>query len=418
MKKVIVVGGGAAGMMAAIAASQKGHKVILIEKNEKLGKKIYITGKGRGNLTNACDVSDFFESVVKNPRFLYSAIYGFTNRDMMDFMESHGIPIKVERGGRVFPVSDHASDITKALESELKSLGVEIRLDTRVTEILTGYENKVRGVRLLTDETIEALGIILATGGLSYKTTGSDGDGHRMLKDLGIRVTKCYPSLVSLKTAEKDTHSLSGLTLKNVRLSVMGEASPRKKKNTLYEGFGELLFTHDGISGPLALSASSRITGLFDGDDEKSCMGIIDLKPALDNEKLYERICRDIEAAPKREPMYLLSGLLPKSLAAVVLERLKIDAKKHLCDITKEERKALVDSLKNFSLRVTGTGDFKEAIITRGGVDVKEIDPSTMMVKNVEGLFVAGELLDVDALTGGYNLQIAFSTGHLAGSSV
>ena len=419
MSKVIVVGGGAAGMMAAIAAARGGHRVTILEKNEKLGKKIYITGKGRGNLTNSCEVSEFFDSVVKNPKFLYSAIYGFTPQDMIDFMEASGVPVKVERGNRVFPASDHASDITKALERELRSLRVSIRLYTGVKSLLVeesaggsddGTGRKINGVITNEGERILADAVILATGGLSYQTTGSNGDGHRMLKALGLNVTDCYPSLVALTTSEKDCHGLSGLSLKNVGLTV------KSGKKVLYDGFGEMLFTHNGISGPLGLSASANITDKLNGD--KTFELLLDIKPALDNDKLYDRICRDIDASPKRELSFLLSGLLPKSLAVVVAERLSIDKKKHLCDISKQERLAIVDMLKSFRLTVTGTGGFKEAIITRGGLEVKEIDPSTMRVKSIDGLYVAGELIDVDALTGGYNLQIAFSTGYLAGTNV
>lgn len=413
MSKVIVIGGGAAGMMAAVAAGRGGCDVTILEKNEKLGKKIYITGKGRGNLTNACETSDFFSSVVKNPKFLYSALYGFTSQDMMDFMEEHGVPVKVERGERVFPASDHASDITKALERELRSLGVKIELHTQVTGLMIGSGVRVEGVVTSDKKSLHADAVIMATGGLSYPTTGSTGEGHELLKSLGVGVTDCYPALVGLMTGEADTRRLSGLSLKNVSLRVVSKTGNKEKK--LYEGFGEMLFTHEGISGPLGLSASSHITDRLSGGEV--LFGYIDLKPALSDTKLYERISRDIETAPKREPGFLLGNLLPKSLAAVVAERLSIDPKKHLCDISKKERLLIVDALKSFSLTITGTGGFREAIITRGGVDVREIDPSTMELRRFPGLFVAGELIDVDALTGGFNMQIAFSTGYLAGSS-
>ena len=410
MSKVVVIGGGAAGMMAAIAAGRGGHEVTLLEKNEKLGKKIYITGKGRCNFTNACDISDFFDNIPHNGKFLYSAIYGFTNQDMIDFVESQGICTKIERGSRAFPASDHASDITKALEKELKRLGVEIRLNTAVSRLFTDDGNKkIRGVRLAGGDTVLSDAVILSTGGLSYQTTGSTGDGHDMLKNMGLSVTECYPSLVPIITAEEDTHGLSGLSLKNVALTV------KQGKRKLYEGFGEMLFTHEGISGPLALSVSSYVTEII---CKNNIIASIDFKPALNNETLYDRICRDIDAAPKRELLYLLSGLLPKSMAQVVSDRLSIDRKKHLCDITREERRQIVEVLKDFRLTVIGCGGFKEAIITRGGLAVSEIDPSTMRVKAFNGLYVAGELIDVDALTGGFNLQIAFSTGYLAGSSV
>ncbi len=418
MSRVIVVGGGAAGMMAAVTAGRAGHSVTLLERNEKLGKKIYITGKGRGNLTNACDVSDFFENVPHNPKFLYSALYGFGPQDMMDFMEKNGVPIKVERGNRVFPASDHASDITKAFEREIKSLGIKVELFSVVRELLVGYnhdntdgaDGKIYGVMVNDGKRIDADAVILATGGLSYQTTGSDGLGHEMLRDIGLDVTNCCPSLVSLITYEKDTHGLSGLSLKNVSLSV------KSGKKVFYEGFGEMLFTHNGISGPMGLSASSYIAESL--DDGKTFDAYIDLKPALTGDVIYDRICGGIEQTPKKEVPYLMGNLLPKSLGDVFIERIGIDRKKHLCDVTRQERQAIVDMLKGFKLTITGAGGFNEAIITRGGLNVREVDPSTMRVKSVEGLFVAGELIDVDALTGGYNMQIAFSTGHLAGSSV
>ncbi len=411
-----MIGGGAAGMMAAIAAGQKGHEVIILEKNEKLGKKIYITGKGRGNLTNACDVSEFFDNVPRNPKFLYSALYGFTSQDMIDFMEAAGVPVKVERGNRVFPASDHASDITRALEKRIRELGITVRLNTGVEKLMVEDDRedpdgrKINGVITNARERLSADAVIMATGGLSYQTTGSNGEGHGMLRSLGLKLTQCFPSLVALETGEDDTHELAGLSLKNVGLMV------KSGKKVFYEGFGEMLFTHNGISGPLGLSASSYIADKLNGD--KTFEVYIDLKSALDKDKLYDRICRDIDANPKRELSFLMNGLLPKSLAAVMEKRLGIDVKKHLCDVTRQERLSIVEILKGFRLTVTGSGPFKEAIITRGGLDVREIDPSTMRVKTVSGLYVAGELIDVDALTGGFNLQIAFSTGHLAGSSI
>ena len=440
MSRVIVVGGGAAGMMAAVAAAQKGHQVLLLEKNEKLGKKIYITGKGRCNLTNACDTQELFDSVVSNPRFLYSAIYGFDNGAVQEFFEQRGCPLKVERGNRVFPVSDHSSDIIRTLAKELERLGVTVRLHTAVKEILVqenaahegdGQETDerkvppekkkaamraVRGVRLLSGEELPADAVILCSGGLSYPATGSTGEGHRMAQELGHTLVPCEPSLVPFTVAEDWCTSLQGLALKNVSAALF------LGKKKVYEGFGEMLFTHFGVSGPLILSASSYYrTGAMKGRKEKEKADAVlklDLKPALSEEQLDRRLLRDFEEAKNRQFRNAVDGLFPTRLTPVMIALSGIDPEKRVHDITRQERQEFVSRIKNVELHVTGTRGFLEAIITRGGVSVREVNPSTMESKLVSGLYLAGELLDLDALTGGFNLQIAWSTGHLAGESV
>ena len=402
-------------MMAAAAAAGKGHSVLLLEKNEKLGKKIYITGKGRCNLTNACDVQELFDSVVSNPRFLYSAIYGFDNTAVQDFFEKRGCPLKTERGNRVFPVSDHSSDIIRTLADELERLGVQIRLRTPVKEILTDG-SAVCGVCLDSGSRLPADAVILCTGGLSYPATGSTGDGLRMAEQLGHTIVFCEPSLVPFTVKEEWCRMLQGLALKNVSASLF----IGKKK--VYEGFGEMLFTHFGVSGPLILSASSYYrTGAVKGGKEKEKADAVlklDLKPALSEEQLDRRLLRDFEEAKNRQFRNAVDGLFPTRLTPVMIALSGIDPEKRVHDITRQERQEFVSRIKNVELHVTGTRGFLEAIITRGGVSVREVNPSTMESKMVSGLYLAGELLDLDALTGGFNLQIAWSTGHLAGESV
>ncbi|MBR1759293.1 MAG: NAD(P)/FAD-dependent oxidoreductase [Lachnospiraceae bacterium] len=401
--KTIVIGGGAAGMMAAIAAARSKDQVLLLEKNEKLGKKIYITGKGRCNCANDCETEEFFSHVVSNPRFLYSSIYGFTKDEFKAFLESRGCALKTERGQRVFPVSDHASDVTKALEGELRRLGVEIRLHTVVAELRI-LENCVRGVTLENGQIIEGDRVIVATGGLSYPTTGSTGDGYRFAKAAGHTVTDRKPALVPLVTKERWVPELQGLSLKNVRLKL----SAGKKK--ISDEMGEMLFTHQGISGPLVLSASSYYTKIGG-----NALAELDLKPALTEEQLDARILKDLTEAGKKQFHNALDHLLPKKLIPVVVALSKIDPEKRAIDVTKQERLALVHLLKHMTMTVVGTGGFSEAIITQGGVSVKEIKPDTMESKLIAGLYFAGEVLDVDAVTGGFNLQIAWSTGMAAG---
>ncbi len=405
--RVLVVGGGPAGMMAAIQAAKQGSTVTLLEQNEKLGKKLFITGKGRCNVTNDCDVTELFDSVVSNKKFLYSAFYSFSNQDVKDFFEEQGLRLKVERGRRVFPASDKSSDVIKALGNALKKLEVKIRLRTRVDQVLT--ENDiVCGVRLSDGECLNADKVILATGGVSYKSTGSDGSGLVMAEKLGHQVTKLRPGLVGMCTKEAWVRDMQGLTLKNVAVSI----GKKQGKKPLYEDFGELLFTHYGVSGPMILSASSRL-----GDElEKEDLYIkIDLKPALSKEQLDSRILRDFEERKNADLSNAMVHLLPKSMIPVMLHVCGLDPAKKVNEVTRGEREQLVKGMKEFPLTINGLRDIQEAIITRGGVTVKEVDPSTMESKIVKNLYLAGEMLDLDALTGGYNLQIAWSTGYLAG---
>ena len=405
--RVLVVGGGPAGMMAAIQAAKQGNTVTLLEQNEKLGKKLFITGKGRCNVTNDCDVTELFDSVVSNKKFLYSAFYSFSNQDVKDFFEEQGLRLKVERGRRVFPASDKSSDVIKALGNALKKLEVKIRLRTRVDKVLT--ENDiVCGVRLSDGECLNADKVILATGGISYKSTGSDGSGLVMAEKLGHQVTKLRPGLVGMCTKEAWVRDMQGLTLKNVAVSI----GKKQGKKPLYEDFGELLFTHYGVSGPMILSASSRL-----GDElEKEDLYIkIDLKPALSKERLDSRILRDFEERKNADLSNAMVHLLPKSMIPVMLHVCGLDPAKKVNEVTRGEREQLVKGMKEFPLTINGLRDIQEAIITRGGVTVKEVDPSTMESKIVKNLYLAGEMLDLDALTGGYNLQIAWSTGYLAG---
>lgn len=406
--RVVVIGGGAAGMMAAAAAAENGRPVILLEKNEKLGKKLYITGKGRCNVTNACGRDKFFESIVSNPKFLYSAFHTFDNKRLEMFLENNGCHLKEERGERVFPVSDHASDVTAAFERFLKRNGVQVRLHSEVRSIETDGE-KITGVTNADGSLISAGSVIVATGGLSYPVTGSTGDGHRMAQSLGHTVTDCVPALVSLETEEDWCEKLQGLSLKNVSLNM------RCGKKILYQGFGEMLFTHYGVSGPLVLSASS-FYGKRRGAD--AVILAIDLKPALSEEQLDKRILRDFEENRNRQFKNALGGLYPAKLISVMIERSGIDPEKRVHEVTKQERRRLVELTKAFTLRVKGRRGFDEAVITQGGVSVKEVNPSTMESKFIQGLYFAGEVLDLDGLTGGFNLQIAWSTGYLAGINV
>lgn len=409
MSKIIVIGGGAAGMMAAYAAGLCGHKVILIEKNEKLGKKIYITGKGRCNFTNACSEEDFLKNVVSNPKFLYSAIYTFNSDAMIDFIEGHGTVTKVERGNRAFPESDHASDITKALKKGLDEFSVDIRLNTEVKNIIISDDIAV-GVELKDHKKINADHIIVCTGGLSYSTTGSTGDGLKWAKQLGIKVTDTRPALVPLNVKEAYIAKMQGLALKNVSLNIFDG------NKSIYDGFGEMLFTHFGVSGPLVLSASSII-----GKKLQACgnlKAVIDLKPALSLEELDNRLLRDFNENMNKHLSSVLRGLLPASMVPVFIEILNFDDSRQINSVTKEERMAIISLLKAFPFTITGLREYKEAIITQGGVSVKAIDPSTMKCKNINGLSFAGEVLDLDAFTGGFNLQIAWSTGYLAGISI
>lgn len=407
MAKIIIVGGGAAGMMAAISAAKCGHDVHLYEKNEKLGKKIYITGKGRCNVTNACDVEDLFNNIVTNKKFMYSSIYTFDNNMVQDFFEEEGCPLKVERGNRVFPVSDKSYDIINALEQAMKKLGVHINLFSEVSDIIVD-NNTAKGI-VVSGKRIMGDRILLATGGYSYPSTGSTGDGHSFAKKYGHNVTKCSPALVPFVAKEEWIKDLQGLSLRNCKVTLFND------NKIIYEDFGELLFTHFGVSGPTVLSASSYVTELI---KKKELRLSIDLKPALDFQTLDERVLRDFEENKNRIFGNSLDKLLPKSLIPVVIERSEIPYDKKVNEITKDERKMLINIIKNFDLTLTGLRGFNEAIITHGGINVKEIDPGTMESKIIKNLFFAGEIIDVDAVTGGFNLQIAWSTGYLAGLSM
>ena len=413
MSHVIVVGGGAAGMFAAIAAAKNGHQVTLYEKNEKLGKKIFITGKGRCNITNAADMEELFDAVVTNSKFLYSSFYGYTNQNVIDFFEDAGVPVKIERGNRVFPISDHSSDVIRALEREMKKVGVKVCLNTEVKSV-EAEKDKFNKVVLKDTTTQTADACIVATGGLSYRSTGSTGDGFRFAENVGHKVTQCFPSLVPMETKEPWICELQGLSLRNVEAKILDE------KKELYKDFGEMLFTHFGVSGPLIISASSYVGKKFmDKNGQKKELTLeIDLKPALTEEQLDQRVLRDFEENHNRQFKNAITKLFPTKLIPVMLELGGIDPEKKVNSIEKEERKQFVHLIKHFRMTLTGLRDYPEAIIKKGGVNVKEIDPGTMESKLVKGLYFAGEVLDLDALTGGFNLQIAWSTGYAAGNAI
>ncbi len=405
-KEIIVAGGGAAGMMAAVAAAESGCSVLLLEQNEKLGKKLYITGKGRCNVTNACDTVDLFKQILRNAKFLYSAVYTYDNFRVMDFFEENGVPLKTERGGRVFPESDHASDIIRGLARAMERLSVKVRLNTKIQSV-----TKNDGRFIVKDTSLKSYSadrIILATGGLSYPSTGSTGDGYAFAQSFGHTLVKQYPGLVAMNTKESYIPQLQGLTLKNVRAAIYED------QKILYDDFGELLFTHYGVSGPLMLSASSIVGERL---MKRPLKLLIDLKPALSNDQLDQRIVRDFDANRNRQFKNALNQLLPSKLIPVAVQLSGITPEKKLNEFTKQDRRMLTDILKKFPATLTGLRDFKEAVITRGGVSVKEVNPSTMESRLVPGLYFAGEMLDADALTGGYNLQIAWSSGYLAGMS-
>ena len=397
-------------MMAAYAAAEYGHSVVLLEQNEKLGKKLFITGKGRCNVTNACEQDKLFENIVSNPKFLYSAFYDFDNRQMMDLLTKAGCPLKVERGERVFPISDRSSDVIAALQRLLQQKRAEVRLHTKVKQVLVDREEqKILGVKLADGTEMGADAVVLATGGLSYPTTGSTGDGYQMAERLGHMVKECAPALVPMEVSEPWCAALQGLSLKNVTLVM------RCGTKEIWQGFGEMLFTHFGISGPLVLSASSYYGKCKDRTDVTVT---VDLKPALTVEQLDKRILRDFEDNPNKQFKNVIGGLYPAKLTPVMTELSGIAGEKKIHEITRQERSRLVEITKQLKMHVTGLRDYAEAIITQGGIKVKEVNPSTMESKLVRGLFFAGELLDLDAVTGGFNLQIAWSTGHLAGSSI
>ncbi len=465
MGRVIVIGGGAAGMMAAVAAAESGGSVCLIEKNEKLGKKLFITGKGRCNVTNAGDMETLLANVCTNSKFLYSAFYGYDNREVMAFLEREGCPLKTERGDRVFPVSDHSSDVIGAFQRALKRLGVKVMLNTRVKGLMleeesegeraigaegiagrkrvAGEERAVRaegtagrertvgagrviGVELADGRKLLADCCIVCTGGISYPSTGSTGDGYRFAEETGHTLTQRRPSLVPFNIREEWCGQLMGLTLKNVSVRLYcqgmeeGHSMEKGHSREVYRGFGEMLFTHFGVSGPLILSASSFIgqkgkKSGKKGPEEEGARLTIDLKPALSEEQLDRRLLRDFEENKNKRFGNALGGLFPQKLIPVMRDLSGIHPDKKVNEITREERRAFVGLIKNLPLTVTGLRGYEEAVITKGGVSVKDINPSTMESKKVKGLYFAGEVLDLDALTGGFNLQIAWSTGHLAG---
>lgn len=395
-------------MMAAVAAAEASAQVTLLERNEKLGKKLYITGKGRCNVTNACAPNAFQKQVVKNPRFLFSALSGLPPAGLMERLESWGCPMMVERGGRVFPQSEKASDVTRAFEREMARLHVTVRLHTRVLE-LAYAGGRVTGVVTEKDGFLPSDSVILCTGGRSYPSTGSTGDGHALLEKAGHKILPLKPALIPLCSDESWIRALQGLSLKNVRLSL----SLRKSGRVLYSDIGEMLFTHFGLSGPLVLSASSYMAELTPSE----AVLHLDLKPGLSSQQLDERLRRDIAGAGKKQLQTMLCGLYPARLAEIMPALCGIDGRKQVNELLKEERLRLTSMTKALPLPITGARPLAEAIITRGGVDVREISPATMESKLLSGLYVAGELLDVDALTGGFNLHIAFATGHLAGMS-
>lgn len=409
-------------MMAGVYLARAGHEVHILEKNEKLGKKVYITGKGRCNVTNNCDTEELFRAVMSNPKFLYSAFYSFTPQDVMEFFEEAGVPLKTERGNRVFPVSDHSSDIIRGLERELKKAGAHIHLRTVVKTVkVSPYEepdvdekkahhSRVTGVELADGSFMEGDHVLVATGGLSYQSTGSTGDGYRFAEETGHKVTELSPSLVPLKTKEDYIPRLQGLSLKNTELTI------KSGKKVLFQDFGEMMFTHFGVTGPMILSASAHIGKQLQKSGELNAY--LDLKPALTMEQLDARILREFETGQNKQFKNVIGVLFPSSLTPVMLELGGISPEKKIHDISREERIHFEELVKAFPFTINGMGEYKEAVITRGGVSVKDIQPGTMESRKVKNLYFIGEVLDLDAVTGGYNLQIAWSTGHLAGISV
>lgn len=405
--KLAVIGGGAAGMMASVLAARRGIEVHVYERNEKLGKKLYITGKGRCNLTNACEMEELLLSVKSNPKFLYSAFYGFTNQDVMDFFEKEGLKLKVERGNRVFPASDRSGDVLDTLRRAMKRANVNVHLHCRVKT----FRKEEDGFHIWLEEGEEVYAdtVIVATGGISYESTGSTGDGYRFAEELGLQVTEQVPSLVPFNMKESFVKELQGLTLKNIAIRVVDG------KKVLYEDFGEMLFTHFGVSGPVILSASSVCARTI---RKKEVKLILDLKPAVSKEQLDTRVLREFEQAKNKQFKNILSAFFPSKLISVMPNLCQISPEKRVNEITKEERMRFVNCMKELELTITGLRGYNEAVITKGGVSVKEIHPTTMESKKVPGLYFIGEVLDVDAVTGGFNLQIAWSTAAAAAAHI
>ena len=413
MKSVIVIGGGAAGMISAIFAAKNGDNVTIIEKMNSCGKKLLITGKGRCNITNSTDLNGFIENTPTNSKFIYGAFNNFNNNDIIKLLEDEGVKTKIERGGRVFPVSDKSKDVLDALLRILKRLNVKILKNMEVKEINT-KEKQVESVKLLNGNTIKCDKVILATGGKSYPVTGSNGDGYRIAKQLGHTITNIKPSLIPLTSSDNICKNLQGLSLKNVSIKL------KNKEKIIYQDFGEMIFTHFGVSGPIILSASSyliRYKNIEELLKSKNISLEIDLKPALSEEKLNQRILRDFDETKNKEFKNSLDKLLPQKIIPIIISKTNINPYKKVNEITKKERQTLIKTLKKLEINITGVRPIEEAIITSGGVNVKEINPKTMESKLVKGLFFAGEIIDVDCLTGGFNLQIAWSTGYAAGSN-
>lgn len=410
MSRIAVIGGGPGGMMAAVAAAEKGHQVDLYDSNEKLGKKLYITGKGRCNLTNAVDIGDYFDSIVHNHNFMYSALYSYTNVDFMTFLEKNGVPLKIERGDRVFPVSDKSSDVISGFKTALKNNRCRVYLNTRIIDLLI-TNNTVNGIVLENGETRSYDAVILATGGKSYPSTGSDGNFFQILEKSGHQITPLSPGLVPINSKEDWPRDLQGLALKNVALTLYKKTPKGQKK--VKSMLGEMLFTHFGISGPLVLSLSSYLMG-----NTKDYSLELDLKPALSIDQMDARIQRDFLKYQNKDFGNALGDLLPSKMIPVMVALSGIDPAVKVNQITREQRQKLVACFKHLRIGIAGLRDFNEAIITVGGVNVKEVDPGTMESKKIKNLYIAGEMLDVDALTGGYNIQIAVSTGWLAGNAV
>ena len=412
MKKVIIIGGGAAGMMAAISASGEGKRVILLERNEKLGKKLFITGKGRCNITNACDAEEFLSHVATNSRVLYSSFSRFNNDDMIRLLNDAGLKTKVERGQRVFPQSDHSSDVIGTLKRLCDRNGVQIHYHTKVEKILLHHDAgnaSFAGVQLSDGKTIEGDSLILAAGGCSYTSTGSDGDGYRLARSVGHSIKPPYPSLVPFIMKENWCRELMGLTLKNVSIRV------KQQKKVIYEGFGEFLFTHFGVSGPLVLTASTCLGKYQKALEDGKLTLILDLKPSLTAEQLEKRYLREFDIYRNKNISNVIERMLPRKMVPVFLREAGVPEDKKVRDITKKERRRMIEIMKGLEMHIAGVRGFEEAIVTRGGVSVKEVSPTTMESKLVKNIFFAGEILDVDAVTGGFNLQIAWSTGYTAG---